>query len=151
MAAENNRRGVLVSWPVSPACIWNMMGEPAYVLIVHSSDPTCGKGDNYKVEVYISGAGSVDLAKLYVSIPAYIPETIEILPDGRRLTVKTKQPEYTEIISSRDFKAKLDENNLHSNVFDLTVSHYLFIRIPRCLHRGWSRNRLNLRSMYFLK
>ncbi len=27
----------------------------------------------------------------------------------------------------------------------------LFIRIPRCLHRGWSRNRLNLRSMYFLK
>jgi predicted phosphodiesterase len=33
----------------------------------------------------------------------------------------------------------------------LTRSGVLFIRIPRCLHRGWSRNRLNLRSMYFLK
>ena len=79
MAAEHNHKGFCVSWSGSPACIGNMMGEPAYVLIVHSSDPTCGRGDNYKVEVYISGVGNVDYlagncglaaAKLYVSIPA---------------------------------------------------------------------------------
>jgi len=105
-----------------------MMGEPAYVLIVHSSDPTCGRGDNYNVEVYISGVGDVELAKLYVSIPPYIPDTIKIDPDGRRLTVKTKTFRYTEIVSPNFFKEKLDKNDLHPNVFDLTIPHYFFNR-----------------------
>lgn len=90
-----------------------MMGEPAYMLIVHSSDPTKGKGDEYGVEVYISGVGDVEVAKLYVSIPAYIPETIEMDPDGRRLTVKARI---------------LKQEDLHPNSFDLTIPNYLFNR-----------------------
>jgi hypothetical protein len=140
MAAEGNNP---ISWSVTPDCIRNMMGEPAYVLIVHSSDPSCGRGDNYKVEVYISGAGDVDqfkkvsLAKLYVSVPAYIPKTLEILEKGPneiiRLSVEAKYLEYTSIEPSRNpntsmepnFKAKLNKTR-HTNAFDITLPHYLF-------------------------
>jgi len=114
------------------------MGEPAYGLIVHSSDPTCGRGDNYKVDVYISGVGDVDYlagnrglaaAKLYVSIPAYIPETIKRDPKDERirLTVKTIYPEYTDIETPIDFKA-IHREEFHTNVFDLTMPHYFFDR-----------------------
>lgn len=103
------------------------MGEPAYTLIVHSSDPTQGRGDNYNVEVYISGVGSVDLAKLYVSIPTYIPETIEIRPDGTRLAVKCNYLEFTEIKSPIYSKANL-KNDPQPSTFDLTVPHYFFNR-----------------------
>jgi hypothetical protein len=115
-----------------------MMGEPAYVLIVHSSDPTCGRGDNYKVEVYISGVGDVDClvgnrglaaAKLYVSIPAYIPETIKRDPKDERirLTVKVIHHEYTKIETPTDFHA-IRHEDFHTNAFDLTLPHYLFNR-----------------------
>lgn len=138
MAAEHNQNGNCVSWLGSSACIRNTMGEPAYVLIVHSSDPTCCRGDNYKIEVYISGAGNVDYleeysalaaAKLYVSIPAYIPEIIKRDPKDERirLTVKSIYPEITDIETQIDFKA-IHREDFHTNVFDLTLPHYFFNR-----------------------
>jgi hypothetical protein len=129
MATENNQQGVLVAWPSAQKCIANMMGEPAYVLVAHSSDPNRGRGEKYTVEVYISGVGDVEIAKLYVSIPAYIPKTIKMDPEDerRRLTVKSTYLEYTEVKSPIDFKA-IRREKLVSNAFDLTVPHYFFNR-----------------------
>jgi hypothetical protein len=102
-----------------------MMGEPAYTLIVHSTDPTRGRGDNYDVEVYVSGAGDVELAKIYISIPAYIPETFERSQDGMtRFSVKTR---YLASKSS-DLKKASVITEKYPNVFDLTVPHYFFTR-----------------------
>lgn len=136
MTNEYSQQGVSVQWPVSSACIRNIMGKPAYVLIAHSSDPNRGRGEKYNVEVYISGVGDVDYsagnpglaaAKLYVSIPAYIPETIERKSNGTRLSVKSTYLEYTEIKSPDDFKA-IHHEELVPNAFDLTVSHYFFTK-----------------------
>jgi hypothetical protein len=136
MTAEDSPRGVLVHWPTGPECMQNMMGEPAYALIAHSSDPNKGRGEEYNVEVYISGNGDVDellgepgyaAAKLYVSIPAYLPETIKREPNGLRLSVKSKYTEYTEIKSPIAFKGILSKG-LHTNTFDLTIPIYFFNR-----------------------
>lgn len=136
MANEDSLRRILAQWSVNSACVANMMGEPAFVLIAHSSDPNKGRGEKYNVDVYISGVGDVDelpgepgyaAAKLYVSIPAYLPETIKTESNGIRLSVKSKYPEYTEIKSPIDFKG-VHREDLHTNVFDLTVPIYLFHR-----------------------
>ncbi|NLE25792.1 MAG: hypothetical protein GX625_10725 [Clostridiaceae bacterium] len=136
MAPENNQKRILASWPASPNCKGNMMGEPAYVLIAHSSDPNKGRGEEYNVEVYISGIGDVDelpgepgyaAAKLYVSIPAYLPETFKREPNWVRLSVKSKYTEYTEIKLLNDFKGILREGS-HTSAFDCTVPLYLFHR-----------------------
>ncbi|MDD4690560.1 MAG: hypothetical protein PHE51_12570 [Eubacteriales bacterium] len=136
MTTEDSPRGVLAQWQVSSACMRNTMGEPAYVLIAHSSDPNKGRGEEYNVEVYISGIGDVDelpgepgyaAAKLYVSIPAYLPETFKRETNGIRLSVKSKYTEYTEIKSQIDFKGILREGS-HTTTFDLTVPIYLFHR-----------------------
>lgn len=116
MAAENDQQ---VTWTQR-----NPTGEPAYVLIVHSSDLTCSKGDEFTMDIYISGAGNVDLAKLYVSIPSYIPETIKIRPDGMRENVKLTYLEPTEI-TSKKVNNEASEEFLPS-VFDLTLPSYFF-------------------------
>ena len=94
------------------------------MLIAHSSDPTRDRGDSYTVEIYISGVGDVELAKLYISIPAYIPETLQVDQDGTRLSVETRQLEFT----SPDFLKAKEITQRHTNVFSLTVPLYIFNR-----------------------
>jgi len=127
---------VSAQWTASSACMQNMMGEPAYVLIAHFSDPDKGRGEKYIVDIYISGVGDVDellgdsgyaAAKLYVSIPDYLPETIERKSNGIRYSVKSKYTKYTEIKSSDDFEG-IHHEELHTNVFDLTLPIFLFHR-----------------------
>ncbi len=138
MTAENNQHGVSATWPVSSKCIWNMMGEPAYVLVVHSSDPNKGRGEKYNADIFISGVGDVDelpgepgyaAAKLYVSIPAYLPETIKRDQENERirLTVESTYLQITDIKSPINFKA-IQHKKLCTNAFGLTVPHYFFNR-----------------------
>jgi|WetSurSiteA1Bulk_404760.scaffolds.fasta_scaffold32172_1 hypothetical protein len=47
-------------------------GEPSYNILVHTSDPHLDPGDKFKIEIFISGAGDVDLSRISFSIPQFI-------------------------------------------------------------------------------
>jgi len=107
--------------------IRNFMGEPAFQLIAHSSDPTKGRGDEFVIEIYISGAGNLDLAKMHVSIPSYIPKTIEILPDGTRKSVLIKQIMHK--YAGSDEAEVIPE--IVPAVFSVGIANYMFGRSLR--------------------
>ncbi|MEI6105346.1 MAG: hypothetical protein WCP70_15540, partial [Methanothrix sp.] len=47
-------------------------GAPQYTIITQTSDTNVDPGSNFKVELFISGAGDVNLSRILVSIPRYI-------------------------------------------------------------------------------
>ena len=50
----------------------NFNGEPQYTIVAQTSDTNVDPGSNFKAELFISGAGDVNLSKISVSIPRYI-------------------------------------------------------------------------------
>ena len=47
-------------------------GEPQYAIKALTSDTTLDQGSKFRMELYITGAGDVNLSRIFVSIPKYI-------------------------------------------------------------------------------
>jgi hypothetical protein len=47
-------------------------GEPQYLIKIQTSNTIVSPGEKFRMELFITGAGDVNLSKIYVSIPQYI-------------------------------------------------------------------------------
>jgi len=51
----------------------NFSGDPSYTLLIQTSNTQLNPGDPFKIELFITGFGDVELSKLYVNIPEQLP------------------------------------------------------------------------------
>jgi len=63
-------------------------GEPSYKLVIRTDSPTVDKEKDFNFDVFFSGAGDVDHAKLFVLIPYYLAAIIRPSGDDQRLPSK---------------------------------------------------------------
>ncbi len=57
-------------------------GEPSYIAEVQASSNRVNTNDNFSMDIFFSGAGDVDFAKMRVNIPKYIVKDEYIKLDG---------------------------------------------------------------------
>jgi hypothetical protein len=53
--------------------VTSLDGEPSYSLMLTTSNTQLSSGDNFTIEIRISGMGDVNVSKIVFSIPQYIP------------------------------------------------------------------------------
>ena len=53
--------------------------EPSYSLLARTSDTQLSAGDDFKIELFISGAGDVELSGISTNIPEQITKNNEVL------------------------------------------------------------------------
>ena len=102
----------------------NFVGEPAYSLIIHSGDTNLVQGSDFEFDVYISGAGDVDCAKIQVFIPPHLAESISHSPaDGVDTKVKVRYRTYTEPGFVGEF-VYLEQNMYNSFNIPLPIQYF---------------------------
>jgi hypothetical protein len=70
------------------------IGDPSYALEIETSNNKLNPGDDFEMDLRVSGAGSVDASKIRVSIPFYIVQNSKI--DTHTLRYKNNSETYTD-------------------------------------------------------
>lgn len=93
-------------------------GEPSYSLLLTTSNTQLNNGDNFTIEIRISGMGDVNVSKIVFSIPQYIPKDKNVT-----LMMMNFSP------------ANGNPNNIHVEPIVLTRPPGFWILIPNVIYK----------------
>jgi hypothetical protein len=122
-------------------------GEPSYSLIIRSDDPQVDAGCDFNFDVFISGAGNVDAAKLYIFIPEYLAKNRGKTPEGKnaKVLITNHNPELKEDLQDTNLKwMGLIKSDTHeaSSVNCIELSSMIFSPIMHKEENGAIREQL---------
>lgn len=115
-------------------------GEASFRLVIRSDNPTVGREDSFNFDIYISGAGNVDQAKLFFIIPKHLAKTIKLtseeldaknLNPNQNYKIKVNYLGFGQVTNSgyRDLKDIAVEETYATYIFNTTLATWLFNRV----------------------
>jgi hypothetical protein len=118
----------------------NYSGEPSFRLVIRSDNPSVGRGDPFNFDIYISGAGDVEWAKLFFLIPKHLAETIKLtqeeinakkLNPDQKYKVKITYLEFDQIDNSgfKDLKELTLKEKYVTHIFNTTLANWNLNRV----------------------